>query len=95
MNHPRKDKTVCPTSEVPLGVERTTERIRFGDWLVRRGLINRYQLFEALNLAFVERCRIGDALVQRATLGRDLVEREANAHADFLTFHTSCPVHTS
>jgi hypothetical protein len=57
--------------------------IRFGDWLVRRGLISRADLYCALRRATSERVRIGDALVAGALLPRAEVEREANAFQSF------------
>lgn len=60
--------------------------ILFGDWLIRRGLIDREQLFAALSLAYVEDCRVGDALVELGVLPRQLVEEEAQAHRLYLVF---------
>ena len=36
---------------------------KLGEWLVRRGLIARAELFTALDAAFRHGCRVGDALV--------------------------------
>ncbi len=49
---------------------------RLGEWLIRRALIDRTQLFRALSLADQERCRLGDALVKLGVLSRELVEAE-------------------
>lgn len=67
----------------PDGVE---PAIPFGDWLVRRGLINRGQLFNALNLSFRIGFRIGDALVALKVLSRNQVEDEAQRHHVFRAF---------
>jgi hypothetical protein len=61
-------------------------KIPFGDWLVRRGLIDRGQLFAALNLAYQKRFRIGDALVEQGVLSRPEVEDEASRHTTFRSF---------
>jgi hypothetical protein len=60
--------------------------IPFGDWLVRRGLINRKQLFNALNLSYRIGFRIGDALVALKVLSRHQVEDEAQRHTVFRAF---------
>jgi len=52
----------------------------FGEWLVKRSLINRAELFAALNESFIGRCRIGDAVVRLGLLRRTAVEREAYWH---------------
>jgi len=57
--------------------------IRFGDWLVRRGLISRADLYCALRRATSEQVRIGDALVDGALLPRAQVEQEASAFQAF------------
>jgi len=41
---------------------------RLGEWLVNRGLLRRSQLFEALNRAFRERCRLEVAEFVRSWL---------------------------
>jgi hypothetical protein len=48
----------------------------FGEWLVLRGYIDRFKLFEALNVSYTHDCRIGDALVSQEILGRGLIEQE-------------------
>jgi hypothetical protein len=60
--------------------------LRFGDWLVRRGLINRVELFVALNTVYAgsEPLRLGDALVRGRVLPRAVVESEATQHRSFL-----------
>jgi hypothetical protein len=60
--------------------------LRFGDWLVRRGLINRVELFVALNTVYggSEMLRLGDALVRSGVLPRAVVESEATQHRSFL-----------
>jgi hypothetical protein len=60
--------------------------IPFGDWLVRRGLIDRRQLFLALSLAHVRSYRIGDAIVALQLLERELIEQEAEVHDTFVAF---------
>ena len=50
--------------------------LRLGEWLVKRALISRVELFFGLSLAYTRGCRIGDALVRLGTLRRDVVERE-------------------
>lgn len=57
--------------------------IRFGDWLVRRGLISRADLYCALQRATSKRVRIGDAIVDGALLPRTQVEHEATAFESF------------
>ena len=57
--------------------------IRFGDWLVRRGLISRADLYSALRRATTEQVRIGDALVDTELLPRAQVEHEASAFQAF------------
>jgi len=59
--------------------------LRFGDWLVRRGLINRVDLFDALSTVYGdEQLRLGDALVRSGVLPRAVVETEATQHRSFL-----------
>jgi len=62
--------------------------IRFGDWMIRRGLITRFQLFVALTTSFSKGCRIGDAVVENNYLGREQVETEAEAHLAFHAFQS-------
>ena len=60
--------------------------IPFGDWLVRRGLIDRGQLFTALSLAYRAGVRVGDALVCINALPRLQIEEEAQRHRAFRSF---------
>lgn len=50
-----------------------------GEWLVRRNLISRGQLFEALDVAFRHDCRLGDAVVWLGLVGRAELELEARS----------------
>lgn len=61
--------------------------LRFGNWLVRRGLIDQAQRDHALRAAAVCNCRVGDALVYMAVLDRGCVEEEATDHDTFTAFH--------
>jgi hypothetical protein len=61
-------------------------QLPFGDWLVRRGLIDRGQLFFALTLSFQRGIRVGDALVNLRVLSRRQVEEEAEKHQVFRSF---------
>lgn len=56
---------------------------RLGEWLVRRGLISRVELFTALDAAYRHSCRLGDALVWLDVLDRGRVELEASRFARF------------
>jgi hypothetical protein len=49
---------------------------RLGEWLVLRGLIDRAELFLALDVSFRYNCRLGDALVWLEVLDRGAIERE-------------------
>ena len=69
-----------------IGAEEPDPTIPFGDWLVRRGMINRGQLFSALNLSFCRGYRLGDALVVMRALTRIEVEEEACRHRTFRIF---------
>jgi hypothetical protein len=60
--------------------------LRFGDWLVRRGLISHADLFDALHDAFRCAARVGDVLVRRGRLDRGQVEEEARAFDIFTAF---------
>lgn len=66
--------------------------LRFGDWLVRRGLIDRHQLYVALNASYIDACRIGDALVSQKVLNRPQLEKEATAFQAFLLLAGGRPV---
>jgi len=61
-------------------------QLPFGDWLVRRGLIDRSQLFFALSLSYQRGIRVGDALVNLRVLSRRQVEEEAEQHRVFRSF---------
>lgn len=67
-------------------------QIRFGDWLIRRGLITRVDLFHALERAKTVRCRVGDALVQLCRLDRAQVEEEALSYGTFASFQGGAPL---
>jgi hypothetical protein len=53
--------------------------VRLGEWLVRRELINRRDLYVALDLSYQREMRLGDALVSLGVLQRLRVESEAQA----------------
>ena len=67
-------------------------QIRFGDWLLRRGMITRIELFRGLEQAKAHRCRVGDALVALGALGRVQVEEEAAAFSSFVGFQEGAPL---
>ena len=67
-------------------------QIRFGDWLLRRGLITRAELFRALEQAKTHCCRVGDALVALGPLSRSRVEEEATAFLTFAGFQGGSPL---
>lgn len=50
--------------------------IRLGEWLVNRSLINRSHLYQGLQLAYQQSCRLGDALVEMGVLQRQRMEQE-------------------
>ena len=56
---------------------------RLGEWLVRRGLLGRVELFLALDASYRHGCRIGDAVVWLDYLTRTRVEREAASFERF------------
>jgi hypothetical protein len=70
----------------------SNESLRFGAWLIRRGLIDRRLLFTALARSRVGGCRIGDALVQLGILDRARVEEEATAFCTFTAFQGAEPL---
>lgn len=74
------------------GLEVGPRPLRFGDWLVRRGLINRSDLFQALNESDRTGVRLGDALVSQEVLDRDRVEEEACAFFSFSSFQEASPL---
>jgi hypothetical protein len=81
-----------PTLEgLPAWQEPAPLEDRLGEWLVNRGLLSRSQLFEALNLAFRERCRLGDALVRLARIDRQTLEREVSWFGASLHRRASSP----
>jgi hypothetical protein len=61
------------------------QQASFGDWLVRRGLVSRTQLFVALSRSRTSCCRVGDALVELKYLARKKVEAEARAFDRYLS----------
>jgi hypothetical protein len=68
-----------PASRRPRPLSTTELRVgptRLGEWLVRRGLITRVELFLALDASYRHCCRLGDALVWLEILSRGLVELE-------------------
>jgi hypothetical protein len=85
-NHPNQAPTLIIDGDQP-----PSERagppldrwIKFGDWLLRRGLISRADLYQALQRAAALRIRIGDALVAEQMMPRTQVEHEASAFAAF------------
>jgi hypothetical protein len=81
--------TYVRASEMPISAE---QRIRFGDWLVRRGLITRAQLYRALEIARSRACRIGDALVEMELINRLGIEEEASAHSAFAALQSGAPL---
>jgi hypothetical protein len=62
------------------------ESLKFGDWLVRRGLIDRSMLFHALSESYKKRCRVGAAIVSLGYVDRDVIEEEARSHSTFRAF---------
>lgn len=95
----RNDPTLPHLGVLP-GLEEEEEKatmehappLRFGDWLVRRGLIDRRQLFVALNASYIDSCRIGDALVSSKVIARPQVENEATAFQSFLALIGGRPI---
>jgi hypothetical protein len=78
----RSDPHLEPTARVLITGKVSMERqpddtVRLGEWLVRRNLISRSELFDALDHCYRRRCRIGDALVALGLLARARVESEA------------------
>jgi hypothetical protein len=92
LNGPNSMLTVEPTLPRRPGVDTSklgAKRVRLGEWLVRRSLISRYHLYQALNVVYHDSCRLGDALVQLGHMPRDGVEREAHAMDDTLAARRS------
>jgi hypothetical protein len=84
---PRSDETPLYSYTVVAPAARTrSPALRFGDWLVRRGLISHADLFDALHDAFLYAARVGDVLVRRGTLERGQIEEEARAFDIFTEF---------
>jgi hypothetical protein len=52
--------------------------IRFGDFLVERGVIDRQQLFVCLDFHVRKRCRLGEAVAYFGFIEPDEVERLAS-----------------
>jgi hypothetical protein len=88
---PRNDETPICTF-IPHGAPEDQAQIRFGEWLLRRALITRAELFRALEQAKAHRCRVGDALVALGAMGRSQVEEEATAFATFAGFQGGSPL---
>lgn len=76
----------CVVTAAQMRPRAASQRLRFGDWLVRRGLIDRSDLLAALICADRQRCRVGDALVALALLDREQIEQEAAAFGTFITW---------
>jgi hypothetical protein len=55
--------------------------VRLGEWLVHRKLINRTDLYVALEVSYKEKIRFGDALVSLGVMQRPRVESEVVALA--------------
>lgn len=68
--------------------ERDDPQIRLGDWLVQRGVIDRHQLYVALNHAHANATRIGDAVVTLGFAERGHVEEEVLALFVFSALQT-------
>ncbi len=92
---PRDDETQ-KVAQFARSQPRTRLPLRFGDWLVRRELISRLDLYAALqrldSLLATARpgpCRLGDVLVELGLLDRDCVEQEARSFLAFTTFTVS------
>lgn len=71
----------CPRE---LGTRTGQQQVSFGDWLVRRGVISRTQLFLALSQCRTSSCHVDEALVELKLLARKKVEAEARAFDKFL-----------
>lgn len=71
----------APTRHYPAHRQRPIRHL--GEWLVRRGLISRADLFVALDACYRHDCRVGDALVWLEILDRPAVEAEARRFACF------------
>lgn len=82
---PHDDETpTCVVTAELMAPRALDDRLRFGDWLVRRGLIQRTDLFAALTCSRTNGFRLGDALVALALLERAQVEEEAQAFSTFV-----------
>ncbi len=82
--HSQRD-ALCVREEPPRFAAATTEYplpggqiVRLGEWLVRRGVIDRRELFTALDASFRHRCRLGDALVWLELVERRRLELEVH-----------------
>jgi hypothetical protein len=82
----REDPTPLCATPMPVEPREPDPNIRFGEWLVRRGLITATDLFAALHDAFVSSFRVGDVLVMRGLMERRQVEEEARAFRAFSAF---------
>ena len=76
----RMKRSSIPTRRHRPGFQGIT---RLGEWLVRRGLISRVELFTALDVTHRHRCRLGDALVWLDILDRGLLEAEVRRFTCF------------
>ena len=56
-----------------------------GEWLVQRRLLNRAELFTALDVAFRYNCRLGDALVWLELFDRVYLEQEVRRYEAYRT----------
>jgi hypothetical protein len=63
-----------------------TAPLQLGDWLVRRRLITRRQLFFVLKRAYRRRFRIGDSVVAMGLLDRQAIEEEVRVLVSFNAF---------
>ncbi len=58
-----------------------TDRPSLGEWLVRKGLLTREQLYRALEFCHRHDWRVGDAVVVLGFMARATVEAEVKIHA--------------
>jgi len=59
------------------GLEQEPVQLRFGEWMVRQGLLTRAQLLRALATSHLHDWRVGDAVVVLGIAQREQVETEA------------------
>lgn len=60
--------------------QQSLKLIRFGDFLVERGVISHEQLLDSLATHWEQGCRVGDAACLRGYVTRDHVERTAREY---------------